>query len=106
MAMIEIYKPALRAASAILCASLMTSAYASPPTIAGVWQQIDSGTGYVGGLINFKEKGRLWNGYIDKMYPSLAIRWIRFVRAARMTARTSGPRAAAHPKREAKWAEL
>ena len=67
--MIEIYKQALRAAMAVLCASVMTSAYASPPTIAGIWQQIDPGTGLVGGLISFKVKGELWEGYIVKMYP-------------------------------------
>lgn len=67
--MIEVYKQSLRAAAAVLFASLMTSAYASEPTIAGVWQQIDPGTGLVGGLIGFKEKNGLWEGYIVKMYP-------------------------------------
>jgi len=67
--MIEIYKLALTIAAAIVCASVMTSAYAEPPTIAGVWQQVDSDTGYVGGLISFKQKGDLWEGYIVKMYP-------------------------------------
>jgi uncharacterized protein (DUF2147 family) len=52
-----------------LCASIATSAFADPPTIEGVWQQIDPGSGYVGGLISFKEKGGLWDGYIVKMYP-------------------------------------
>ena len=67
--MTDFYKPALRTVTAIGCASIMASAYASPPTIAGVWQQIEPGSGYVGGLINFKEKGGLWEGYIVKMYP-------------------------------------
>ena len=67
--MIEIYKESLRIAAVALCASVATSAYADPPTIEGVWQQIDNGTGYVGGLISFKEKSGLWNGYIVKMYP-------------------------------------
>jgi Uncharacterized protein conserved in bacteria (DUF2147) len=67
--MIEICRAAIRTATAILCASCMTSAYANPPTIEGVWQQIDPGSGYVGGLISFKEKGGLWDGYIVKMYP-------------------------------------
>ena len=67
--MIKIYKQSLWAAAVFLCASLMTSAYASEPTIAGVWQQIDPGSGFVGGLISFKEKGGLWEGYIVKMYP-------------------------------------
>jgi uncharacterized protein (DUF2147 family) len=67
--MIQIYKLALRVATAALCASTLTSAYAESPTIAGVWQQVDNGTGYVGGLISFKQKGDLWEGYIVKMYP-------------------------------------
>jgi uncharacterized protein (DUF2147 family) len=67
--MIEFYKQSLRAAAAVLCAALMTSAYASEPTIAGVWQQIDPSNGFVGGLISFKEKNGLWEGYIIKMYP-------------------------------------
>jgi uncharacterized protein (DUF2147 family) len=67
--MIEIYKQSLRAAAVVLCTSITTSAYAGPPTIEGVWQQIDPGTGRVGGLISFKEKGGLWEGYIVKMYP-------------------------------------
>ena len=67
--MIEIYKQCLRAATAVLCAYLMAPAYASEPTIAGVWQQIDPGNGFVGGLISFKEKNGLWEGYIVKMYP-------------------------------------
>src|SRR5436189_6479522 len=66
--MIEILKQGLRAA-AVLCASLLTSAHASEPTVAGVWQQIDPGSGFVGGLISFKEKNGLWEGYIVKMYP-------------------------------------
>ena len=57
------------AAAAVLCASLLGPAYASEPTIAGVWQQIDPGSGFVGGLISFKEKNGLWEGYIVKMYP-------------------------------------
>ncbi len=65
----ESYKQSLRAAMALLCASTITFAYANPPTIEGVWQQIDPGSGYVGGLISFREKGGLWNGYIVKMYP-------------------------------------
>jgi hypothetical protein len=69
MAMIEIYKQCLRAATAVLCAYLMAPAYASEPTIAGVWKQIDPGNGFVGGLISFKEKNGLWEGYIVKMYP-------------------------------------
>ena len=67
--MIDIYKSTMPIAAAIVCASIMTSAYAEPPTIAGVWQQVDSDTGYVGGLISFKQKGDLWEGYIVKMYP-------------------------------------
>ena len=67
--MISIYRPALRAAAAIFCAFIAASAYADPPTIEGVWQQIDNGTGYVGGLISFKEKAESWEGYIVKMYP-------------------------------------
>jgi hypothetical protein len=67
--MIEICKQSLRAAAAVLCACLMAPAYASEPTIAGVWQQIDPGSGLVGGLISFKEKNGLWEGYIVKMYP-------------------------------------
>ena len=61
--MIEIYKQSLRAAAAVvLFVSLMTSAYASEPTVAGVWQQIDPSSGFVGGLISFKEKNGLWEG--------------------------------------------
>ena len=56
-------------AAVVLCASLLASAYASEPTVAGVWQQIDPGSGFVGGLISFKEKNELWEGYIVKMYP-------------------------------------
>ena len=67
--MIPIYRPALRTAAAIFCAFIVTSAYADPPTIEGVWQQIDPGSGFVGGLISFKEKAGLWEGYIVKMYP-------------------------------------
>ena len=67
--MIEIYKQCLRAAMVLLCASTITFAYANPPTIEGVWQQIDPGSGFVGGLISFKEKNGLWEGYIVKMYP-------------------------------------
>ena len=68
--MIELSKQSLwAAAAAVLCASFMTSAYASEPTVAGVWQQIDPGSGFVGGLISFKEKNGLWEGYIVKMYP-------------------------------------
>src|SRR5580698_5328842 len=67
--MIERYKQSLRATSAVLYVSLTTSAYASEPTVAGVWQQIDPGSGFVGGLISFKEKNGLWEGYIVKMYP-------------------------------------
>ena len=40
-----------------------------PATIEGVWQQIDPGSGYVGGLISFKEKGGWWKGYIAKSNP-------------------------------------
>jgi uncharacterized protein (DUF2147 family) len=69
MSMIEGYQSILRSASAILCLSFMTSAYADEPTIAGVWQQIDPGSGVVGGLISFKEKRGLWEGDIVKMYP-------------------------------------
>ena len=87
--MIEFYKQSLRAAAAVLCAALMTSAYASEPTVAGVWQQIDPGSGFVGGLISFKEKNGLWEGYIVKMYPKPAIRWIRSAPVARMTAKTN-----------------
>jgi Uncharacterized protein conserved in bacteria (DUF2147) len=65
----ESYKQSLRAAMALLCASTITFAYANPPTIEGVWQQIDPGNGFVGGLISFKEKNGLWEGYIVKMYP-------------------------------------
>ena len=69
-AMIGICKESLgAAAAAVLCASLLASAYASEPTVAGVWQQIDPGSGFVGGLISFKEKNGLWEGYIVKMYP-------------------------------------
>ena len=64
-----IYKQCLEIVTALLCASIATSAFADPPTIEGVWQQIDNGTGYVGGLISFKEKAGLWDGYIVKMYP-------------------------------------
>lgn len=64
-----IYKRSLRIATTLLCACIATSAFADPPTIEGVWQQIDPSSGYVGGLISFKEKGGLWNGYIVKMYP-------------------------------------
>ena len=67
--MIGIYRQCLRIVAALLCASIATSAFADPPTIEGVWQQIDNGTGYVGGLISFKEKAGLWDGYIVKMYP-------------------------------------
>jgi uncharacterized protein (DUF2147 family) len=67
--MIELYKQSLRVAGVVLCVSLMSSAYASEPTAAGVWQQIDPGSGFVGGLISFKEKNGLWEGYIVKMYP-------------------------------------
>ena len=67
--MIEFYKPALQTIAAIVCASIMTSAFASPPTVEGVWQLIDPDTGRVGGLITFREKGGLWEGYIVKMYP-------------------------------------
>ena len=67
--MIEIYKRSFWAAAGVLCASLMTSSYASEPTVVGVWQQIDPGSGFVGGLISFKEKNGLWEGYIVKMYP-------------------------------------
>ena len=68
--MIELSKQSLwAAAAAVLCASFMTSAYASEPTVAGVWRQIDPGSGFVGGLISFKEKNGLWEGYIVKMYP-------------------------------------
>jgi uncharacterized protein (DUF2147 family) len=69
MVMISIYRLALRAVVAIFCAFIAASAYADPPTIEGVWQQIDNGTGYVGGLISFKEKAGSWEGYIVKMYP-------------------------------------
>jgi uncharacterized protein (DUF2147 family) len=69
MVMIQSYRTDLRIAAAVLCASIASSAYADPPTIEGVWQQVDSGSGYVGGLISFKEKGGLWAGYIVKMYP-------------------------------------
>jgi uncharacterized protein (DUF2147 family) len=65
----ESYKQALRSVMVLVCASLVSSAYADPPTIEGVWQQIDPGSGDVGGLISFKEKGGLWEGYIVKMYP-------------------------------------
>ena len=67
--MTEPYKQSLRATAAVLCTCLMTSAYASEPTISGIWQQIDPGSGFVGGLISFKEKNGLWEGYIVKMYP-------------------------------------
>ena len=68
--MIENYKQGPRAAAAVvLCASLMTSAFASDLTVAGVWQQIDPSSGFVGGLISFKEKNGLWEGFIVKMYP-------------------------------------
>jgi uncharacterized protein (DUF2147 family) len=67
--MIEICKQSLCAAATVLFASLMTSAYASDPTVSGVWQQIDPSTGFVGGLISFKEKDGLWEAYIIKMYP-------------------------------------
>ena len=68
--MIELSKQSLWAsAAAVLCASFMPSAYASEPTVAGVWQQIDPGSGFVGGLISFKEKNGMWEGYIVKMYP-------------------------------------
>ena len=67
--MIEIHKQSLRAATVVLCASIMTSAYANPPTVEGIWQQIDPGSGQVGGLINFRQKGGVWEGYIVKMYP-------------------------------------
>ena len=67
--MIELSKQSQWAAAAVLCASFMTSAYASEPTVVGVWQQIDPGSGFVGGLISFKEKNGLWEGYIVKMYP-------------------------------------
>jgi Uncharacterized protein conserved in bacteria (DUF2147) len=68
--MMKLYSQSLRAAAAVvLSVSLMTSAYASDPTVAGVWQQIDPGSGFVGGLISFKEKNGLWEGYIVKMYP-------------------------------------
>jgi uncharacterized protein (DUF2147 family) len=68
-AMNGIYKQSLIIVTALLCASIATSAFADPPTVEGVWQQIDPGSGYVGGLISFKEKGGLWDGYIVKMYP-------------------------------------
>ena len=67
--MIELYTQSLRAEAVVLCASFMASAYASEPTVAGVWQQIDPGSGFVGGLISFKEKNGLWEGNIVKMYP-------------------------------------
>jgi uncharacterized protein (DUF2147 family) len=69
MVMIQSYRTDLRIAAAVLCASIASSAYADPPSIEGVWQQVDSSSGYVGGLISFKEKGGLWAGYIVKMYP-------------------------------------
>ena len=53
----------------VLCVPFMSFASASEPTVAGVWQQIDPGSGFVGGLISFKEKNGLWEGYIVKMYP-------------------------------------
>ena len=65
----RIYKSSAQIVAALLCASIATSAFADPPTIEGVWQQIDNGTGYVGGLISFKEKAGLWEGHIVKMYP-------------------------------------
>ena len=64
-----LYKRSVRIATAFLCASIATSAFADPPTVEGIWQQIDNGTNYVGGLISFKEKAGLWDGYIVKMYP-------------------------------------
>jgi uncharacterized protein (DUF2147 family) len=67
--MFSICRLALRTAAAVFCAFLATSAYADQPTVEGIWQQIDNGTGYVGGLISFKEKAGLWEGYIVKMYP-------------------------------------
>lgn len=67
--MTEICKPALRAAAVVVGVSIMTSAFASEPTIDGIWQQIDPGSGQVGGLISFREKGGSWEGYIVKMYP-------------------------------------
>jgi hypothetical protein len=68
-AMSEIYKQSLRIAASLVCAFIVTSAFENPPTVEGVWQQIDPGTGQAGGLISFNEKGGLWEGYIVKMYP-------------------------------------
>ena len=67
--MIRIPRLVRRTAAVSFCAFLVTSAYADPPTVEGVWQQIDNGTGYVGGLISLKEKAGLWEGYIVKIYP-------------------------------------
>jgi len=69
VAMSKIYRQGLGAVVALLCALTLSSARASEPTIAGVWQQVDPDTGGVGGLIAFSEKGGVWEGHIVKTYP-------------------------------------
>jgi uncharacterized protein (DUF2147 family) len=64
-----VFRRAFGIATPMLWISLAIAAQADQPTVEGVWQQIDNGTGYVGGLISFKENGGLWEGYIVKMYP-------------------------------------
>lgn len=87
--MVSICRLALGTTAAVFCAFIVTSAYADPPTVEGVWQQIDNGAGYVGGLISFKEKAGLWDGYIVKMYPKPGDPADRSARAIPMTEKTS-----------------
>jgi hypothetical protein len=74
MVMIQSYRTDLRIAAAVLCASIASSACADPPTIEGVWQQVDSGSGYVGGLISFKEKGDCGQDISSRCIQSRGIR--------------------------------
>jgi hypothetical protein len=56
--MIELYKQSLRAARCPVRVSY-DSAYASEPTLRA-FAANRSGSGFVGGLISFKEKNGLW----------------------------------------------
>jgi hypothetical protein len=67
--MIEISKWIAGVAVMTFSALIISPSCASERTVAGVWQQIDPGTGAIGGLISFREDNGQWEGYIVKMYP-------------------------------------
>lgn len=55
--------------AALMCASCLSSAFASEPSAAGRWIQVDERDGFPRSIIRIEERQGEFEGYIERVFP-------------------------------------